>query len=75
MSFQYDQKELDNFLLLSELFNRMQQDDIKDLIESFSYFYNESKYGPDCKHTIKTYLLLQKDQTIKNIFANIKKIK
>lgn len=74
MSFKYNEKRLNDFLILSELFNRMQKEDIKELIESFSFFYNESKFGPNCSYTKKTYLLLEKNPAIDNIFKNLKKL-
>lgn len=72
--FQYEKEKVEAYLKLSELLVKMQSGKNKDLIESFGFFYNESKFGPNCSHTKKTYLLLEKNPDIKNIFAAIKEL-
>lgn len=72
--FEYKKEKVDAYLKLSALFAKMQTAGNKDLIESFGFFYNESKFGPGCNHTKKTYLLLEKNKDIANILAAIKEL-
>lgn len=61
-------------LQLGDLIQILTDPSFKDSIDRFNTFYNESKYGPNCTFTKKSYILLDNDKRLDQIVGIIKEI-